>query len=131
MLMNLFSRLQQLEIVLIEDDEWIQDSMRILFEGEGCELRIFDTAEEAVAVLETKMADIVMADYRLPGMNGIEFFNRIKHITGKSPAKILISAYLNRSVREASLKAGVHAVIEKPFTSETIESTLDRIVNLA
>jgi len=126
--MDLFARLQQMKIMLVEDDEWIQDSMRLFLEGEGCHLKTFDTAEEAFAELENEMAEIVIADYRLPRMDGVTFFDRIRQTFDHQPIKILISAYLNRSVKEQARRAGVHELIEKPFQSETIEEALERLL---
>ena len=47
--MNLFSKLKNMKILLIDDDEWIRDSMQLFFEGEGCHLLAIGTAEEGRA----------------------------------------------------------------------------------
>ena len=127
--MNFFTRLQELNIMLIEDDEYIRDSMRLLLEGEGCRLRTWDTAEEALADLEREMADVIIADYRLPRMDGIAFFEALGRRAGKQAVRVLISAYLNRPVRDLARRAGVQAMIEKPFTSETIETVLAKLLD--
>jgi len=126
--MNLFARLKQLKIMLIDDDEWIRDAMRIFFEYEGCALATFETAEEALQALDGQRFDIIIADYKLPGMDGITFFKRLD-MPGDSPIKILITAYHSRTVAEMTREAGIHALIEKPFQPETIESTLSQLLN--
>lgn len=128
--MNLFAKLRRLKIILIDDDEWIRDSMRIFFEYEGCNLVTLETAEEALAALGKQKFDIIIADYKLPGMDGIELFKRIQRAAG-SPIKILITAYHSQSVAEMVKEAGIHALIEKPFQPETIEATLSRLINQA
>jgi len=47
--MDLFSRLKNMKIMLIDDDEWIRDAMRLFLEDEGCALTAVETAEEAIA----------------------------------------------------------------------------------
>jgi PleD family two-component response regulator len=47
-IMNLFGKLRQMRILLIDDDEWIRDSLRMFFEAEGCRLLAVETAERAL-----------------------------------------------------------------------------------
>jgi len=91
-MMELFSKLKEMKILLIDDDEWIRDSMRLFFEGEGCHLLALKTAEEGLEALKSKTYDIIIVDYRLPGMDGLKF---PKLIQGSNPnaKKILITAY--------------------------------------
>ena len=66
-----------MKILLIDDDEWIRDSLSLFFESEGCCLNAFETAGEGLNALKKKPYHIVIADYRLPGMNGLDFLKRI------------------------------------------------------
>ena len=125
--MNLFAKLKTLKIILIDDDEWIRDSMRIFFEYEGCALATYETAEEALAAMGRQTFDIIIADYKLPGMDGIAFFKRLGSYAD-TPIKILITAYHSQSVADMVKAAGIHALIEKPFQPETIEATLARLL---
>jgi len=125
--MNLFAKLKKLKIILIDDDEWIRDSMRIFFEYEGCNLVTRETAEEALEEMNKQKFDIIIADYKLPGMDGIEFFKRIR-TSADSPIKILITAYHSQSVAEMVKETGIHDLIEKPFQPETIEATLSKLL---
>ena len=125
--MNLFSRLKNMKILLIDDDEWIRDSMQLFFEGEGCHLLAIGTAEEGLKILGTQEYDIIIADYRLPDMDGLDFFKRIKE-THPNSIKILITAFGSKDLFSKAMKTGIHDFIEKPFTSETIENSLSRLV---
>ena len=60
--MNLFSKLRKMKILLIDDDHWIRDSLRIFFEAEGCHLLALETAEEGIAALEEDTYDIIIVD---------------------------------------------------------------------
>ena len=127
--MNVFSKLQQMKILLVDDDEWIRDSMQLFFESEGCHLLALETAEEGIASLEKQACDIIISDYRLPGMDGIEFFKKIRN-SSQASKKILITAYGSAGVVSKAKKAGVHEFIEKPFTTDTIESSLLRLLTI-
>ena len=125
--MDLFSKLKTMDILLIDDDEWIRDSLIILFEGEGCLLTAFETAEEGMEALKGQHYDIVITDYRLPGMDGLEFLKRIQDMQPHA-MKVLITAYGSEGVLSEANNIGVHDFIEKPFTTQTIGASLWRLV---
>jgi len=125
--MDLFEKLKSLEILLIDDDEWIRDSLCGFFESEGCHLTALETAEEGMEATKRQGYDILITDYRLPGMDGLEF---IRHIRGTQPhiMTILITAYKSEGVVSAARELGISGFIEKPFTTKTIEESLSRLV---
>lgn len=125
--MDLFSELKQMKTLLIDDDEWIRGSLRLFFEGEGCHLTAFETAEEAMEALKGQVYEIVIADYRLPGMDGLEFFRQLQ-ASHPHAMKILITAYGNVDVVSEAIRIGIQDIIEKPITSETIEASLSRLI---
>lgn len=125
--MTLFSKLRQMKIMLIDDDEWIRDSLGLYFEDEGCQLLALETAEEGIEALKGQTYDIIMVDYRLPGMDGLEFLKRIQK-TQPNALKLLITAYKSKGVVTAALKIGIQDFIEKPFTTKTIEESLTRLI---
>jgi len=52
--MDLFGKLKGMKILLIDDDEWIRDSLSIYFEARGCSLKVLETAEEAMKTLRQR-----------------------------------------------------------------------------
>ena len=65
-------------LLLVDDDEWIRDSLSIYFETEDYRISAHDTAEKALVELERRKFDVVITDYRLPGMDDIVFLEKIK-----------------------------------------------------
>ena len=125
--MDLFKKLRHKKIMLIDDDEWIRDSLSLFFESEGCELLALETAEEGVQVFLKQPYDIIIADYKLPGMNGLEFFERIK--TPDTPVvKILITAFGSEEVISKARTIGIVDIMEKPLTTTTIIETLSKLI---
>ncbi|MDY0221583.1 MAG: response regulator [Desulfobacterium sp.] len=128
--MNVFKRIKRLKTILIDDDEWIRDAMSIFFASEGCSIQTLETAEEALKVCEKERFDIVIVDYMLPGMNGISFLKTLETlIENQNPVpspmvKILITAHGDDEIVTLAKKAGVHAIVHKPFTPEAIEDAI-------
>ncbi len=134
--MNLFKKLRKLKTLLIDDDEWIRDSMSIFFQNEGCSILTLETAEEALSLLGKKKYNIFIVDYMLPGMNGIDFFKKLNKISKAStllkshtkPVKILITAHGDKEIIIKAKQAGIHDLIKKPFTPESIENSLGKFI---
>ena len=125
--MDLFTRLKSMEILLIDDDEWIRDSLRLFFESEGCRLTALETAEEGMESLKSHNYEIILTDYRLPGMDGLEFLKKIQD-TQPYAMKVLITAFRSEQVISEAARIGIHDFIDKPFTTKTIEESLSRLI---
>ena len=125
---DLFDILRRHSIILVDNDEWIRGAVSMFFENEGVDIVALETAEEALVEVSTHTYSIIIADYRLPGMNGLTFFKKILD-THQDTLKIMISAYGNDALIRESKKQGVHAFIEKPFTTEVIEQTITQLIN--
>ena len=125
--MELFKRLKEMKILLIDDDEWIRDSLNIFFENEGCHITALETAEEGMESLKRHNYDIIVTDYRLPGMDGLEFLKKIQN-TQPHAMKALITAYRSEKVSSEAARIGIHDFIDKPFTTKTIEESLSRLI---
>ena len=126
--MNLFSKLKNKKILLVDDDEWIRDSLTLYFDTEGCQIVAVETAEEGVELLKQQDYDIILLDYKLPGIDGLTFSRKIQEIRPDA-IKILITAYKNKKVVSEAMNAGIQDLIDKPFTIKTIEDSLSRLLH--
>ena len=126
--MNLFKKLRSMKLLLIDDDVWIRDALKLFFECEGCHIIALETAEEGLAFVKDQKFDLIIADYRLPGMNGLEFIRQLPANQAKA-FKILITAYGSKDVFSEAHRIGVHDCIPKPFTSKTIEASLEHMIS--
>jgi len=121
--MSIYDKIRNMKTILIDDDEWIRNSMSIIFENEHCYLKTFETAEEALEELKHDRYEIIICDYKLPGIDGLEFFRKIKKKYPDS-VNILITAYGNENLISKALDIGVNDVVVKPFNTKIIEDSL-------
>jgi len=116
-----------MNILLVDDDEWIRDSLSIYFESEDCHISVHETAEAALTEIGTRKFDVVITDYKLPSMDGITFLEKIKR-SHPDAIKLMITAYASEVDVYRAKQAGAQELIPKPFTSKTIEACLTRLM---
>jgi DNA-binding NtrC family response regulator len=125
--MDLYDKLREMNLLVVDDDEWIRNSLKLFFLSEGCNTIALETAEEGLHYTDRNHFDIIFVDYRLPGMNGFEF---IKHLPDSQTDsfKILFTAYGNKEMATKAKILGFDEFIAKPFTMKTIENSLERLI---
>ncbi len=127
-----FDALKDLRILLVDDDELIRDSLSLVFKNRGCHLRAHESAEEALETLRAEHFDIIISDFKLPGIDGLKFFKAAAK-TSPDSINILITAYREKEIVAEAFRSGVHDFIEKPFSPGKLVSavhhlTTDRLV---
>jgi len=127
--MDIFAKLRNMRILLIDDDEWIRDSLSIFFESEGCHILALETAEEGLSALEDRNFDLLIVDYKLPGMDGLELLKRVQN-EHCDAIKVLITAYRNDWIVTEAKKLNIQGFIQKPFTSESLMASLTCLMEM-
>lgn len=115
------TRMRGQKIILIDDDEFIRDSLFRLFTNRVAHFLAVDSAEKGLAALQESHFDVIICDYNLPGISGLEFFKRIA-TSHPSSYKILITA--NTYVLELATQTTIDEVMQKPFSVELIIKSL-------
>ena len=113
-------------ICIIEDDEGIQDVLRIILSRAGYEVIIFSDGK---AIMEDDFAspDLFLLDKQLPNIDGLTICGHLKadpH-TAMIPV-IMMSAYPNAG--ELSKDSGADDFIEKPFQMQDLLSTIKKYI---
>jgi DNA-binding NtrC family response regulator len=121
--MNPFNELKDFKTLLVDDDEFIRDSLKIAFTTKGCSLRVAETAEEGLQAVKEEQFDIIISDFRLPGMNGLDFL-KLATVTRPAAVNILITAYRDEYMFSEAIRMGVTEFIEKPFSVKALVALL-------
>jgi DNA-binding response OmpR family regulator len=122
-IMITYQKLKTLKTLLIDDDPFIRNSMELAFCQKNYPLRVVDSAEEGLRALERVAFDIIICDYHLPGMNGLDFFRQVISRTYKT-INVLISAGGDHDAIAIAYAIGVNDYLPKPFTLDTLWATL-------
>ncbi|MHC4874361.1 MAG: sensor histidine kinase [Planctomycetota bacterium] len=85
------------------------------------------SAEEGLEVVDEQVPDILLLDYKLPGMDGLELLNKING-RGLDMLTIMITAYASIETAVTATKKGAYDILPKPFTPADIKYTLKKAV---
>ena len=63
------------QVLLVEDDSDLREAISVTLRMSGIDYAAFETAEEALVEIDPEADQMLVTDFRLPGMNGLECFN--------------------------------------------------------
>jgi DNA-binding NtrC family response regulator len=126
--MHLIQKARGLKTLLIDDDEVIRDVLMRAFSFYECQIKVVETAEEGMCALENERFDIIISDFRLPGINGVDFFKQVIE-TYPDTIRVLISGYGNEEAIREAFELGVHEFMKKPFSLVALFERLRPHVN--
>lgn len=120
-------RLKTMKVLIIDDDYPIRKAMTYFFKDKTRQFKAVGTAERGLVALKEESWDIIISDYELPGMNGIDFL-RLVHQEGTDAIRIIFTGYGGSELKDQASHEGIDAVIQKPFDTETLLKTLDFLI---
>ena len=112
-------------IAIVDDEEMVLTSLRsfLLLETDY-EVETFSSPQTAVAALRDKPVDLVISDYLMPGMNGIEFLLEVKRLHPFA-TRILLTGYADKeNAIKAINEVGLYQYVEKPWNNDDLKITI-------
>jgi CheY-like chemotaxis protein len=119
-------------ILLVDDQRDILRLLRSTLETlKNAEVKVFESpsGEEALLTSSRHKIDLLISDYKLPGMSGLELMHKVR-VRHPDVKVILISGMTERKVREEMLNAGALAVFDKPIPLADFLDVVERGLGL-
>jgi CheY-like chemotaxis protein/HPt (histidine-containing phosphotransfer) domain-containing protein len=104
--------------IMIVDDELVSLAVlkQLVEKLPDCDPRGFTDASAALMFCEKNDPDLIIVDYMMPGLNGIEFTRRLRVLPGKKDTPVLmVTASGDSEVRDSALQSGINDFLSKPF----------------
>ena len=118
------------EPILIVDDNQMNLKMeRLLLELEGYQVQIAKNASEVWVVLENFKPRMILMDFGLPGLDGVELTRQLKKDPRiKDVVILLLSSYDQKGDEEKALAAGCNGYIHKPIDIKTFPRIVENLL---
>lgn len=111
--------IKKISLLIVDDEESVRDSLYNWFIEDGYLVDCAQNAKEALTMLEMKNYDIILADIKMPGMDGLEMHRRIKSLN-KDSIVIIMTAFASVETAVQALKDGAYDYVTKPFDPDDL-----------
>ena len=115
-------------ILVIDDEEGVRKSLRMILEYDGYDVTEAATGEEGVKLIEREAPDLVFLDIKMPGMDGLEVLQKVRHLMEAMPV-VVISGHGDINTAVEATKLGAFDFIGKPPERDRILVTVRNAVD--
>jgi DNA-binding NtrC family response regulator len=112
-------------IMVIDDEKIVGDMAKLSLEQDGYTVETFLNAEPALARLKEQAFDVVVTDYKMKGIDGMEVLRTVKKQYPKVKV-IMITAFANLDAAIEALRGDVHDFFPKPVRINELKASIKR-----
>lgn len=115
------------KVVLVDDEPSVIDGLRIFVDWEQKGFAIAGQASDGAAaypIIQEIRPDLIICDIHMPGLNGLELFEKVNACIRPVPKFIILSGYNDFSYAQKALQFGALGYLTKPLDAEELENEL-------
>ena len=115
-------------ILVVDDEAAIRDMVRMALEMDGLTVSDASNAHHAAKVLEQQDIDLILLDWMMPGISGIDFAGRIRREGNTQVGIIMLTAKDDEDDMVRGLDVGADDYIKKPFSTKEMLSRINAVL---
>jgi CheY-like chemotaxis protein len=120
-----------MHVLVVDDDDTVRSSLRDALASEGIRVSVASSGREALEHVTAEPVDLVLADVRMPGMDGLELLRRLQVGTwtgGSAADVVLMTAYHDPEISAIAVREGARACLHKPLDLLVLRSLVARLL---
>ncbi len=110
---------RQVRVLVVDDEQGIVESLRILLRREGYEVFTALDGKEALGILRRERLDLVLTDIRMPGTSGLDILSFVRQADPDMPV-ILMTAQASLQSAIRAVNEGAYYYLQKPFANDEL-----------
>ena len=117
-------------LLIVDDDDFIRDSLDIFFRGKGFKVNTASNGFQALDALKSGKFDLVLMDLMMPDMGGIDLLKKMAELKISSPC-IVMTAFATVQTAVEAMKLGAFDYITKPFVLDELMMVVQRGIGVS
>lgn len=119
---------ENLKILVVDDHPMTRNMVRAILRGIGySHVELAESALQAQVMLSEDRYDLIICDWNMPIMSGLEFLNIVRELFPEMPFVMLTAEAYKENV-EAAIEAGVSDYVIKPFTADILCTKVEKVL---
>lgn len=114
-------------ILLVDDDEDLSEMLNDVLQMQGHAVTVELTGQGALDQMKAKTFDLVLLDWQLPDMPGLEVCRHYRE-SGATHGVLMLTGMRDQSSKDSCIQAGVDAILTKPFTLDQLLPEVKRLL---
>ena len=116
-------------VLIVDDFENTLFIVDFTLKNKGYNVLKATSGEQALNFFDGRKIDLVITDYNMPGMNGMELVEHIKAMSEYSNVPILLlTTEIDETKKKKAIDAGIKAWIQKPFKLDKFVKVVERSI---
>jgi response regulator RpfG family c-di-GMP phosphodiesterase len=117
-------------ILFLDDEVAVLHALQRVFRRHQGATYFVDNGSEALEVLQDNVVDLVVSDMRMPGMDGVEFLERVAS-EWPHTKRILLTGYADMEATVNAINKGkIHSYLTKPWNNDELRSSIEQMIEL-
>jgi len=121
--------MEEIKILFVDDEENVLRALKRLFIDDNYTILTSRSGEHGLEILKQEEPQIIISDYRMPGMNGIDFLRKA-YIRKPDAVRIVLSGYADTAVVVQAINEGqIYKLIPKPWNDDELKIAISNAVD--
>ena len=115
------------QVLLVEDDPELRQAIGVTLKLGGVDFLAFDSAEAVLSAITPGSTSLLVTDFKLPGMNGLQLMQQVRQQHPQLPV-VVMTAFADAELAVQALKGGARDFLIKPFLPQQLLDVIRRQV---
>ena len=116
---------ENIRILIVDDDPGMTETLADILSDMGHDVAMAGDGYRAIELIEDNLYDVVLMDVKMPGINGVETFKRVKRIS-PSTRFIMMTAYSLEDLLNEALEEGAYGIFYKPLDIDKVADLIEQ-----